>query len=83
MTFDITIIGYIAGFCTAFAQFPQALKAFKTDDTQSISRGMYTIMTLGIFFCFLKGFLLSNIPHDVGKWSLSDSIHLYTLHFDT
>jgi MtN3 and saliva related transmembrane protein len=62
MTFDITIIGYIAGFCTALAQFPQALKVIKTGNTQSISTGMYTIMTLGIFFWFLYGFLLSNVP---------------------
>ena len=26
MTFDIVIIGYVAGFCTAVAQFPQAVK---------------------------------------------------------
>ena len=62
MTFDIVIIGYIAGFCTAVAQFPQALKVIKTGNTQSISIGMYLIMTLGIFFWFLYGVLLSNIP---------------------
>ena len=62
MTFDIVIIGYIAGFCTAVAQFPQALKVIKTGNTQSISVGMYFIMTLGIFFWFLYGFLLLNIP---------------------
>jgi len=62
MTFDIIIIGYIAGFCTALAQFPQALKVIKTGNTQSISVGMYFIMTLGIFFWLLYGFLLSNIP---------------------
>ena len=62
MTFDIIIIGYIAGFCTALAQFPQALKVIKTGETHSISLGMYTIMTMGIFFWFLYGVLLSNVP---------------------
>ena len=62
MTFDIVIIGYIAGFCTAVAQFPQALKVIKSGNTQSISIGMYLIMTLGIFFWFLYGVLLSNFP---------------------
>ncbi len=62
MTFDIVIVGYIAGICTALAQFPQALKVIKTGETQSISIGMYSIMTLGIFFWFLYGVLLSNIP---------------------
>jgi len=62
MTFDIVVIGYIAGFCTAIAQFPQAAKVIKTGDTQSISIGMYCIMTMGILFWFLYGLLIPNIP---------------------
>ena len=62
MTFDIVIIGYVAGFCTAVAQFPQAVKVIKTGDTESISIGMYLIMTLGIFFWFLYGILIPNFP---------------------
>lgn len=62
MTFDIVIIGYVAGFCTAVAQFPQAMKVIRTGNTESISFGMYLIMTLGIFFWFLYGVLLSNLP---------------------
>jgi MtN3 and saliva related transmembrane protein len=62
MTFDIVIIGYFAGFCTAIAQFPQAVKVIKTGDTQSISVGMYFIMTLGIASWFFYGVLLNNLP---------------------
>jgi len=62
MTFDIVLIGYIAGFCTAVAQFPQALKVIKTGNTESISLGMYVTMTLGIFFWFLYGILIPNFP---------------------
>jgi MtN3 and saliva related transmembrane protein len=62
MTFDIVIIGYFAGFCTAIAQFPQAMKVIKTGDTQSISFGMYFIMTLGIALWFSYGVLLNNWP---------------------
>lgn len=62
MTFDITIIGYLAGFCTAIAQFPQAFKVIKTGNTQSISVGMYSIMTMGILFWFIYGVLIPNIP---------------------
>ena len=50
MAFDIVIVGYLAGFCTAIAQFPQAYKVIRTGETSSISLGMYIIMTLGIFF---------------------------------
>lgn len=62
MTFDIVIIGYFAGFCTAVAQFPQALKVIRTGDTQSISLGMYSIMTFGILLWFLYGVFLKNLP---------------------
>jgi MtN3 and saliva related transmembrane protein len=62
MAFDIVIVGYVAGFCTAIAQFPQAYKVIKTGETHSISIGMYTIMTLGIFFWFSYGVLLQDLP---------------------
>jgi len=62
MAFDIVIIGYFAGICTAIAQFPQAMKVIKTGDTKSISFGMYFIMTLGIALWLLYGVLLNNWP---------------------
>ncbi len=62
MTFDIVVIGYLAGFCTATAQFPQAIKVIKTGDTESISLGMYCIMTFGILLWFLYGVFLLNLP---------------------
>lgn len=62
MVFDVEIVGFIAGFCTAASQFPQAYKVIKTGDTQSISVGMYLIMTFGIFCWLVYGILLSNLP---------------------
>jgi MtN3 and saliva related transmembrane protein len=62
MTFDIVIIGYLAGISTAIAQFPQAYKIIKTGDTQSISLGMYVIMSIGILLWFVYGILLQNWP---------------------
>ena len=62
MNFDISIIGYLAGICTATAQFPQAYKVWKTGDTQSISLVMYSVMTLGIMFWFTYGILLPDLP---------------------
>lgn len=62
MTFDITIIGYAAGACTALAQFPQAYKVIKTGETTGISLTMYSIMTLGIFFWFLYGVVIPDMP---------------------
>lgn len=62
MTFNIVIVGYLAGFCTAIAQFPQAYKVIRTRETSSISLGMYIIMTLGIFFWFMYGVLIPDLP---------------------
>lgn len=62
MNFDIVIVGYLAGFCTAVAQFPQAWKVIRTGETHSISLGMYVIMTLGILFWFVYGLLIPDLP---------------------
>jgi len=62
MPFNIVIVGYVAGFCTAVAQFPQAYKVIRTGETQSISLGMYVIMSLGILFWFIYGVLIPDLP---------------------
>jgi len=62
MTFNIAIVGYLAGFCTSIAQFPQAYKVIKTGNTESISIVMYSIMTTGIFFWFGYGVLIPDLP---------------------
>ena len=62
MTFDIVYVGYLAGFCTAVAQFPQAYKVIKTGETHRISLGMYITMTFGIFFWFMYGVLIPDLP---------------------
>ncbi len=62
MTFDVVIVGYIAGFATAVAQFPQTYKIIKTGNTDSISLGMYLIMTFDICLWFLYGLLILDWP---------------------
>lgn len=62
MLIDIVFVGYIAGACTAVAQFPQAYKVIKTGETNSISLGMYVVMTFGVFCWLLYGVLLNNLP---------------------
>ena len=62
MTFDIHIIGFLAGICTAASQFPQAYKVYKTKQTQGISLPMYSILTLGVAFWLTYGILLNNLP---------------------
>ena len=62
MAFNIEFVGYFAGVCTAFAQFPQANKVIKTGNTSSISVGTYAIMTFGVFCWFIYGVLIPNFP---------------------
>ena len=62
MTFDIVLVGYVAGFCTALSKFTQAYKVIKTGETHSISLVMYFIMTFGILCWFIYGLLLTNLP---------------------
>lgn len=62
MGFNIAIVGYIAGFCTAIAQFPQAYRVAVTKETNSISPVMYSIMTMGILFWFIYGWLIPDLP---------------------
>lgn len=68
MTLDITIVGYIAGFFTAIAQFPQAYKVVKTQQTESISPIMYSIMNLGIIGWFIYGLLIPDLPMIVANF---------------
>lgn len=68
MTFQIVIVGYMAAVCSAIAQFPQAYKIIRTGDTRSISLGMYSIMTLGIFFWLVYGLLIPDLPMIVANF---------------
>ena len=61
MDVALQIIGYLAGICLAIAQFPQAIKVYRTKDTHSISLLMFSILTTGVFFWFLYG-ALAGIP---------------------
>lgn len=62
MVFNIAIVGYAAGVCSAICQFPQAYKVLKTKDTHSISLGMYLTMTIGVILWFTYGVLLNDMP---------------------
>lgn len=56
------IIGSIAAIMTTSAFVPQALKIIKTKSTKDISLGMYIILTTGILFWLIYGFLLKQPP---------------------
>jgi len=54
------IMGYLAAFLTTAAYIPQLIKVLRHRNTQSISLGMYAILTLGIAAWFAYGVLIGS-----------------------
>ena len=54
------IIGYAAAILTTAAYVPQAIKVFRDKHTQSISLGMYSMITIGILLWFIYGVMLES-----------------------
>lgn len=57
---DPEIIGYAAAILTTAAYVPQAIKVFRDKHTQSISLGMYSLITIGIGLWFVYGWMLGS-----------------------
>lgn len=56
------IVGFIAAFCTTIAFLPQAIRTFRTKNTDGISLSMYSIFVLGVIMWLVYGILLNDIP---------------------
>ena len=54
------MIGYIAATLTTASFLPQAILTRKTKDTESLSLSMYSLFTLGVFFCLIYGVFISD-----------------------
>ncbi len=55
MLFSTEILGYIAAFCTTVAFLPQAILTIRTNDTESLSFGMYGLFTVGVLLWLIYG----------------------------
>ncbi|MBD9357245.1 SemiSWEET transporter [Methylomonas albis] len=55
------LIGYLAATLTTASFLPQAIKTFKTRDTESLSLGMYSMFTLGVLLWLIYGIYLVNV----------------------
>jgi len=62
MSVGVELVGFTAATLTTIAFVPQAIKTFRSRDTNSISLGMYTVFTIGIAFWFAYGVLLRSWP---------------------
>ena len=56
------IIGFLAAILTTVAFFPQVIKVYKTQNTQSISLSMYIVFSIGILLWLVYGFYLNSLP---------------------
>ncbi len=54
------IIGYLAATLTTASFLPQAILTIKTKDTESLSLGMYSLFTSGVFLWLVYGIYISN-----------------------
>lgn len=56
------LIGWLATVLGIISFVPQTLKVYKTDDTKSISLGMYIIITISFGLWIYYGFVLNLKP---------------------
>ncbi|TAL46893.1 MAG: glutathione synthetase [Methylovulum sp.] len=60
MTITPELIGYLAATLTTASFLPQAVLTIKTKDTESLSLGMYSLFTSGVFCWLVYGIYISN-----------------------
>ncbi|MDD2724562.1 MAG: SemiSWEET transporter [Methylovulum sp.] len=54
------IIGYVAAVLTTSSFLPQAILTIKTRDTDSLSMGMYSLFTSGVFCWLVYGVYIAD-----------------------
>lgn len=58
----IAIIGLLAAALTTISFLPQAIKTIKEKNTESISLGMYSLFTTGVFLWLVYGIYINDFP---------------------
>lgn len=58
----LAIVGFLASLLSILNQFPQAIKVFRSHDTQSISLAMYIIVIIAISLWLVYGLMLGDVP---------------------
>ena len=61
MTFNIEIVGLIAGALTTIAYVPQVRKTWKTKSVKELSLSMYIVMFIGVMLWLTYGILIDSI----------------------
>lgn len=56
------MIGNIAAVLTTVSFLPQVIQVIKTNNTEGISLGMYTMFVLGVFLWGIYGYINQDVP---------------------
>lgn len=62
MQFDISLVGYIAAFCTTAAFIPQVALVWRTRSASGVSMGMYSAFCFGVFLWLCYGTAIQAWP---------------------
>ena len=59
---SLTALGFVAGTCTTFSFVPQLLKAWRSTDTEAISKRTYLISTAAFGMWIAHGVMIGRLP---------------------
>ena len=58
----LTALGFVAGICTTFSFVPQVVKAWRSTDTEAISKRTYLISTGAFALWMVHGVMIGSLP---------------------
>jgi MtN3 and saliva related transmembrane protein len=58
----VSILGFVAAFCTTVSFVPQALRVIKTKHTKDLSLAMYSLLNIGIVLWLIYGVMIDAWP---------------------
>lgn len=59
---SLTALGFVAGACTTFSFVPQLMKAWRSTDTEAISKRTYLISTGAFALWIVHGVMIGRLP---------------------
>lgn len=57
-----TLLGMLGGTLTTASFFPQVVKTWKSRSTKDVSLVMFLMLSVGIFFWIVYGFMIGSLP---------------------
>ena len=61
-TWWVTVIGFVAGMCSAYSFVPQVRKVLREGDTEAISLRMYMVTVTAFTLWIVYGWFIASVP---------------------